>query len=605
MHASISATSIAVAALFLCSAALAAPKTELVKDGAGWKLLRDGKPYIIKGVGGSGSKQLLKDLGGNSFRTWDAEKIDDQLAEAQKLGLTVTVGIWLKHERHGFDYNDVEFTAKQLERVRQLVTRYKDHPAVLMWAIGNEMESKDGDDAAIWSHIESCAAMVKRIDPTRPVMTVTAEIGGARVKAIHELCPSIDVYGVNSYAGASSLVQRYRAAGGTKPIVITEFGPFGTWETDRDKNGQLPEPTANAKAEQYRKHYQATVIDGKDLVLGSYAFTWGQKLEMTQTWFGMMLKDGSKLPAVDVMSEMWTGKPPANRCPEIKPITLSTSHKVPPKQIIEAVAIATDPDGDALKYEWDLEGEVAQPGIGGDPEIAGKHYPNAIVASEGGKAKITMPAEPGKYRLYVYVRDGKGSATTANVPLTVATDVSAADAVAPAPVAATTARKAKLPFTIFADAIGETFAPTGWMGNAAAIKMDPACKDQPHEGSACLAIDYTAADDFGGVVWQDPPNDWGDKPGGLDFTGAKKITFWARGQNGGETIEFKFGVLGAEKANPDSSAGGVIVDLTPDWKQYEIDLAGKDLSRIKTPFCWVTAGSGKAVRFYLDGVRWE
>jgi len=64
------------------------------------------------------------------------------------------------------------------------------------------------------------------------------------------------------------------------------------------------------------------------------------------------------------------------------------------------------------------------------------------------------------------------------------------------------------------------YAPSGWMGNQAAIKMDVNCTEKPHSGTTCLKVRYTAPGDWGGVVWQDPANDWGDKPGGWDLTGA-------------------------------------------------------------------------------------
>jgi hypothetical protein len=410
----------AVTQLLYAMTLAATPATELRKTPDGWQLLRDGQPYVIKGVGGSGSKQLLKQAGGNSFRTWDAEKIDKELEEAQQLGLTVAVGIWLKHERHGFDYSDVNFCADQLARVEKLVKQHKDHPAVLLWALGNEMEGEHGKNAAVWSHIESCAAMVKRIDPTRPTMTVIAEIGSEKVTNIHRLCPSIDIIGINTYAGASSVIERYRKQGGTKPVVITEFGPFGTWESPRNEFDSLLELTSTQKAEQYRKHYKTTAIDNKELVLGGYAFTWGSKLEMTNTWFGMLLRDGSKLAAVDTMTELWTGQPPANKCPAIEPIVISTPAKMSPGQSFEASVVSKDPEGDTLSYEWALWNEVAKPGLGGDPEEHPPVYPDAVKVLEPGRVAVTMPNETGRFRLYVYVRDNKGSAATANVPLVTA-----------------------------------------------------------------------------------------------------------------------------------------------------------------------------------------
>jgi len=171
------------------------------KDG-NFQLLHDAKPYFIQGAGGSASKQLLKDCGGNSFRTWGADGIDNQLDEAQKLGLTVTIGIWLGHTEQGFSYDNDAAVAAQFNRARQAILKYRNHPALLMWAIGNEMEGyKNGDNPKIWKAIEDIAKTAHQLDPNHPTMTIMAEIGGARIKNVHELCPDIDVVGINSYGG--------------------------------------------------------------------------------------------------------------------------------------------------------------------------------------------------------------------------------------------------------------------------------------------------------------------------------------------------------------------------------------------------------------------
>src|SRR5579872_6530869 len=86
------------------SAADAGPSiVKVVKQGDGWQLIRNGQPYVIKGAGGSADKTMLRNAGGNSFSTWGADNLQGQLDEAQKLGLTVTIGIWLGHKEHGFD----------------------------------------------------------------------------------------------------------------------------------------------------------------------------------------------------------------------------------------------------------------------------------------------------------------------------------------------------------------------------------------------------------------------------------------------------------------------------------------------------------------------
>jgi hypothetical protein len=88
--------------------------------------------------------------------------------------------------------------------------------------------------------------------------------------------------------------------------------------------------------------------------------------------------------------------------------------------------------------------------------------------------------------------------------------------------------------------------------------------------------------------------------------GARKLTFWARGEKGGEAVSFSFGILGADKKYPDSGKGeSGTLTLTPQWEQYTIGLVGKDLSNIKTGFCWIVARNAEPVTFYLDDIQFE
>jgi hypothetical protein len=571
---------------------------KIVPRDDGWQLIRNSQPYLIKGVGGDKQLDQLAAAGGNSIRTWSAEKLKPILDQAHKRNLTVTVGLWLGHERHGFDYNNAEQVATQFQAVQKAITEFKDHPAVLMWGIGNEMEGyAAGDNAAIWSAINNLAVMAKKIDPNHPTMTVVAEIGGDRVKNIHRLCPDIDIVGINSYGGAATLPKRYRDAGGTKPYVITEFGPAGMWEVQKNAWGAAPELTSTQKAEAYKATYTANVIGNSSHCLGSYAFLWGQKQEATATWFGMLLPDGSRLAAVDTVSELWTGMAPANRCPTIQSLRLIGDAKVKPQAKVTVRLEVTDPDKDSLKVEWILQAEPLTFGVGGDDETVPPTFPDAIVKADASAAEIRMPDNGGGYRLFAYVRDGKGGAAVGNVPLYV-----------DAPVKIPSAQKTSLPFVVYSDggAAKAPFVPTGWMGNTKAMKLDEEHKTNPHSGTTCLKFDFAANDGWGGIVWQSPPNDWGDKPGGWDLTGAKSLTFWARGDKGGEVVSFQIGILGSDKKFSDSANAKLdSVGLTSEWKQYRIDLSGKNLSRIKTGFVINVANPGKPLSLYVDDISYE
>ena len=170
------------------------------------------------------------------------------------------------------------------------------------------------------------------------------------------------------------------------------------------------------------------------------------------------------------------------------------------------------------------------------------------------------------------------------------------------------AKNAKLPFTVYDEKGGANnhYASTGWMGNTKAVKMDDGCPTNPHSGKTCLRVEYSDPANWAGVVWQNPANDWGDKPGGWNLTGAKKLKFWARGDKGGETVSFIIGVFDTGKKYPDSASGKMNdVKLTPEWTEYSIDLDGKNLTCIKSGFEWLLAGQDSPVVFYLDDVRYE
>ncbi len=381
------------------------------------QLVRNGHPFFIKGAGGDGSLKLLKECGGNSIRTWHSDNLESRLAEAQALGLTVTVGIWLGHKEHGFDYNDATAVAGQLEMARQAVLRYRNHPALLMWGVGNEMEGFElGDDPKVWRAVEDVAKMIKALDPNHPTMTAVAEIGGDRVKAIHALCPSIDLVGINSYGGAPSLPQRYVGAGGTKPYLLTEYGPPGSWELNKNSWGACVELSSTEKDAYYRRTYQRAIVS-QPLCVGSYAFIWGSKQEATATWFGLMLPDGSKLESVDTLTELWGGRNPAGSCPKIINLSIDGPPKVKSGESVSAHLRMSEWHGEPLKVSWVLSYDPAVYPLGGSTEPVPAQFANAVVRGDANGATLKMPSVRGGYRLFVYVRTTRGAAATANIPL--------------------------------------------------------------------------------------------------------------------------------------------------------------------------------------------
>ncbi|HEU5118723.1 MAG TPA: glycoside hydrolase family 2 TIM barrel-domain containing protein, partial [Isosphaeraceae bacterium] len=368
--------------------------------------IRNGRPYFIKGVGGSGSLELLAASGGNSVRTWGADGAQKILDEAQKHGLTVTVGIWLGHKEQGFHYDDPAQVEAQFEKAKQAILKLRNHPALLAWGIGNEMEGYDrGDDPLVWKAVEQIAKFAKENDPRHPTMTVIAEIGGEKLPSIKRYCPDIDMVGINCYGGAATVGERYKKAKLDKPYVVTEFGPVGWWEGANTPWKAPIEPTSTEKAKRYKQSYIGAVSKERGLCLGSYAFVWGHKQEATATWFGMLLPDGSKLGCVDALTECWTGKPPAHPCPQIRSLELVGPDTVAPGSEVRAKLTAFDPKGDPLQVQWELVDEATVRGIGGAYEPRPASHSEAVVQSSPEGATIRIPNEAHAYRIFVTIRN--------------------------------------------------------------------------------------------------------------------------------------------------------------------------------------------------------
>jgi len=406
----------AAGAVGLSAGAASAGKVEIVERNGAFELLVDGRPFVVKGAGGQANLDLLVENGGNSIRTWHIDDAGYVLDEAHKRGIKVTMGIWLQHPRHGFDYSNREAVMAQREMVREAVLELKDHPALLMWGLGNEVEL-ESDPALVFPEIQNIAAMVERLDPDHPQMTVIAGADRRKIDLFREICPSIDVIGVNKYGNVERVPEILRNAGYDGPYMITEFGPRGWWESPEAPWGADLEPTSAEKAEMYRFGYTEAVLNQPEKCLGSYVFLWGQKQEATETWFGMFLKDGGRTPTVDVMREMWTGRPPANRAPIVSGISSSAAlSSVTPGEVFAAEAAAEDADGDHIAYEWVIIEESTDRRSGGDAEVAPPRRPELTLTSGSRVGTLRAPMEPGPYRLFVFARDIHGGVGTANVP---------------------------------------------------------------------------------------------------------------------------------------------------------------------------------------------
>jgi hypothetical protein len=398
------------------------PKVRIIQSEGKFQLLRNGEPYFIKGAGTFLNLRQVKEYGGNSIRVWDTSDATRILDEAHELGLTVNLGIWITRQKEGFSFYNNKMIDDELRRIRSIVLRYKDHPALLMWTIGNEM-SAGNPGIRMWDSLNKMANLVKELDPDHPVTTTIFNVGLGSLRAINKRCPSIDIASFNTYGSLISVKDELQRSLWRGPFVISEFGAKGYWESHMTSWKEPFEQTSSEKAAFIKERYLATISEHESC-LGGYIFFWGNKTEKTHTWYSLFSANGEKTEIVDIMQYLWTNTWPENRAPGIDPI-MTDGYQLYESMILKAGSVnissvtAFDPENDPLSYHWEVLPELDIT----DGSIEKQKKPRSIRGSILSEQKDTIqwkaPEKPGAYRLFVTVSDGNNNIATANVPLMV------------------------------------------------------------------------------------------------------------------------------------------------------------------------------------------
>ena len=388
-------------------------------------LFVNGKPFYIRGAGLEfGSPETLAANGANAMRTWRTENGQSSgkevLDRAWANGLYVAMGLEISRERHGFNYDDPEMVRRQQEEVKSESLKYKDHPALIIWVIGNELNLRS-TNPKVWDAVNDISRMIHGLDKNHLTMTALAGIGKTEVEHINQRAPDLDLIGIQMYADIVNLPRYIKESGWTRPYLVTEWGATGHWEVPVTEWGAPVENDSTTKADFYRKRFDASIRRDPEQCLGSFVFLWGQKQERTPTWYGLYLETGEKTAAVDVMYTLWKGTVPANQSPRVEGAWLNDrvagqDIRLRASQPAKARLAASDPDRDALAYHWEILEEGSDLKDGGDTEAKPHTLTGLISNPRQSDITFTAPAKPGAYRLFAYAFDGKGAAAHANIP---------------------------------------------------------------------------------------------------------------------------------------------------------------------------------------------
>jgi len=389
----------------------------------GYQLLRGGKPYFLKGGCGLQHYDYLRKSGANTVRLFSTDYAEPLLDEAQKQGLTVLLGLWLEPEDKHFTYYDPKMVEAQRRRVRQQILRFRNHPALLMWSVGNEVE-QTAYGPRMFEAANEIARMIHELDPYHPVTIALAHDFVDRAKQLQRVAPEIDVLSVNVYSELGQLPQLIKHSEWQGPYIVSEFGSAGYWQNKMTPWGSPLEPSSGDKADSVRAAYQRGVLTNSAHCLGAYAFYWGYKFEYTPTWLSLFGQSGDKTEMVDELQRLWSGHYPLNRAPHLTTLRLpglvdTLGARVQPGQQFRARTYVTDPEGDSLTVKWEMTNELARTYLPEEIATPTETVSGCVMQAHGTQAVIRAPQRAGRYRLFVRVFDGHGSMATANIPIQV------------------------------------------------------------------------------------------------------------------------------------------------------------------------------------------
>ena len=222
------------------------------------RILLNGERYLIRGIcyspvpkGETGRSfetltqdlELMKEAGINTIRVYSP--IDDKavLDEIHAAGLKVIMGIGYNTAGKDFDIISGSFV--------DYVNQYKDHPAILMWDLGNEYnyhpEWFERSDINVWyKALNDAAGIIHETDPSRPVTTAHGELPKAWVLAA---CPNADVWGMNAYRWdhPAELFAEWEELS-EKPMFLSESGADSYMKIESDGYAQGENQKAQADA---------------------------------------------------------------------------------------------------------------------------------------------------------------------------------------------------------------------------------------------------------------------------------------------------------------------------------------------------------------------
>jgi hypothetical protein len=400
-------------------------------DNGSFSLRVNGAPFIANGFCKSDNLAVMTAAGANSFRTYSVQTLVDDptiLPTAQTLGLKVLIGLNLRHESSSFTYWDnPDIVAQDLAAFKTQIDQFKNEPALLGWAIGNEVDiSTSAAPIAIYEAIQDIARAVHEADPFHPTVSVHAGSSPTKIQRIRQYAPDIDLVAANSYAHAGDVddnVTDPAKGGWTGAYLITEFSIDQASEVSDASLTYwkaIPEPTSDQKKSTlYYRYLNITPTPTlRKQCVGTYVFATTDTFRVTHTWYNLLTPNSTgadgTTPGYDALYHAWKGVNPPASAPTLQNLTINGTASNVLLRLGQSVTAAATATGSPVKYTFELRREVG---------LQSNVVPAVIPVYSGNSASITFttPNNPasdfGNYRLFCYAEDSAGRVGSANLPL--------------------------------------------------------------------------------------------------------------------------------------------------------------------------------------------
>jgi cellulose synthase (UDP-forming) len=400
------------------------------------QLVVNGKPLYIKGVAYNTShdwrdgntvlsrRQVCRDferiraMGANTIRRYDPGIYDYNVLDiAEEYNLNVLYGFWFDPKTDF--YRDSAAVEEYFSKVMEKVEAFKSRKAVLAWVVGNEAWGLSKHSYAqpylclvrtgYVLFLQRLAEAIHTADPTRPVISASEHSWqlGPEINMLHRLAPGLDVTGINSYyeeqlSLLDNIVWKFDSV---RPYLVSEFGPKGYWNplyTSFDSDSNLVEASDEDKASLYQREWTSYIEKHRGLNVGGVAYCWHDRMEGTNTWFGITdYKDRLK-PVYFALKEVWKPSPGSPQSALRKAgISAPPDVLLPGREYSFSVSTSCRSFG-RLRYEWFLYDEKTCRKVESREDYSGT-------------VSIRIPEKHTSYRLYVYVSDeASGNVVTAS-----------------------------------------------------------------------------------------------------------------------------------------------------------------------------------------------